>query len=76
MCEEEAREERSFAPKLHRSSMTTRDSASSKRIVHFCTVVMDLKTAKHGYKRNVEEEHDFEQKMERRWQHELALYVP
>jgi hypothetical protein len=47
--EEEAREEESFAPKLHRSSMTTRDSASSKRIVHFCTVVMDLKTAKHGY---------------------------
>jgi len=52
--------------------MTTRDSASSKRIVHFCTVVMDLKTAKHGYKRNVEEEHDFEQKMKRRWQHEMV----
>jgi hypothetical protein len=26
---------------------------------------MDLKTAKHGYKRNVEEEHDFEQKMKK-----------
>jgi hypothetical protein len=29
--------------------MTKRDSASSRRIVHFCTVAIDLNTAKHGY---------------------------